>query len=127
MKYTIKQYAEALHDALEEARDDDARKSMIRRFMMALRRNRASMHLERIIAAFEKYYLSKRNVRKIEIRTASELKEEDRKTIADLTGKNAIIDVIIQPDLLAGMTITIDDELMIDASGKRRLERLFTK
>ena len=126
MRYAVKQYAESLHDAFAEAKGDEAKRSVIRRFVILLYSHRASVHLERILAGFEKYYLQKRGLRKIEIRTASGLKQTDRKMVADLAGKNAIIDEVLQPDLLAGITITIDDETMIDASGKRRLERLFT-
>jgi F0F1-type ATP synthase delta subunit len=127
LKYTAKHYAQALHDALENAKTGNERKNIVRQFMAALCRNRASMQLERILAAFEKYYLAKRGLKKIEITTASGLEDIQRKEIMEIVGKNATFDEIIRPDLLAGVTFTIDGELMIDATAKRRLNRLFVR
>ena len=127
MRYSIKQYAVAFHDALEKAETKEERKEMIRRFMFLLRKHRASANLERIIAAFDKHYLTSRGLKKIEIQTPSGLDEKTRREISTLAGEKAMIDEIIQSELLAGIRIMIDNELLIDASGKKRLERLFTK
>lgn len=125
MRFTIFQYARALHDALENATTDEDRAKMIRRFLLLLRIHSASGNLSRILSAVEKFYCRSRGLRKIAVETSSGLSNTARGEIRKIFGENIVLDEVVLPELLAGIRITVDDELLIDASGKRQLEYLF--
>lgn len=126
MKYRITQYAEALHGALKAA-PASKRREIMRRFAALLTRHRMSGKSDLVVAAYEKIVLQESGMRKVSIASAAPVTEQLKKEIGGILGKKILIKEETHPELLAGIKILIDNELLIDASAKRQMERIFQK
>ena len=126
MKYRVSQYAEALA-AATEGKNEAEQKRIVKRFSDLLLRHRVIGRARMIYAAYEKIVLQKKGMRSVRIETASPASEKIKKEIHAMLGKNIHIEEITNPDLLGGITIVVDDEILIDASVKRQMGNLFRK
>ncbi len=124
MKYRIAQYAQALHAALKDAPASKQKETM-RRFAALLTRHRMSGKSDLIVGSYEKIILSEGGVRKVSIESAAPMSERLKKEIGEIMGKKIVVEEKTRPDLLAGIKILVDDELLIDASARRQIERIF--
>ena len=126
MRYRVIQYAEALHAALRE-KPMSQQQEIMRRFAALLTRHRMSGKSDLIVAAYEKIVLQENGVRKVRIESASPVSGQLKKEIGDILGKKVQIEETVNPRLLAGVKILVDDELLIDASAQRQVEKIFSK
>jgi len=126
MKYATGQYAVALSAALTNAPAAE-RPALIRRFLVMLRKNKDSRRLDAIIAKVEKQSLADQGLQKVSVASASPLTPELKKEIAATLDKKPLWEETVDPALLGGIRILIDDELLIDASARRQVERMFRK
>ena len=123
MRYNVRQYGEALLGALDGKREG-GRKEVVKRFLSLLRKNHDSGKLSRIIQEMERRYLRVAGLRKVEITAASPLGANIKKELKEIFGKEMLLEEKVNPEILAGMRILVDEELFIDASAKRRLEEI---
>ncbi len=126
MKYATGQYATALGAALTNVPAAE-RPALIRRFLVMLRKNKDSRRLDAIIAKVEKQSLADQGLQKVSVASASPLTPELKKEIAATLDKKPLWEETVDPALLGGIRILIDDELLIDASARRQVERMFRK
>lgn len=126
MRYSIRQYAEALLLALED-KNKQERREVIGRFLAVLRKKRDGAKLARIIKTLELLYLKKTGFHKIVLESASPPVLKIKTEVEKILGKKIFFEERINPELLAGIRILVDEELFIDASAKRRLDTLFSK
>ncbi len=124
MKYATGQYAAALSAALADAPDAE-RSAMIRRFLAMLRKNKDTRRLGAIMRKIEKQSLADQGLHKVSVASASPLTPELKKDIAAALEKKPLWEETVDPAMLGGIRILIDDELFIDASARRRLDRMF--
>ena len=124
MKYRVSQYAEALA-AATEGKSEVAQKMIVKRFTALLARHRVIGKARMICAAYEKIVLQKKGMRSVRIETASPASEKIKKEIHAMLGKNIHIEAITNPDVLGGITIVVDDEILIDASVRRQMDRMY--
>lgn len=143
MRYKAKQYAEAFTDALADAERAgmparpsafaessagmEAAQALTRRFVELLTRHRMLAQAGRIIKAAERLLAKRAGVRRIALESASVLPQALREELAGIFGGAVWLSERVRPDLLAGVRILIDDETLIDASGKHRLAEIFQK
>lgn len=120
MRYSPKQYASALNAAIKN-KDAKDRKEIVRRFLGILSKNRDSVKLGRILKDLEMQHLRESDLRKVKIESASPLSSKVRSEIKDIFKKDIYLEEEINPKLLAGLRILVDEELFIDASAKRRI------
>ena len=99
--------------------------ALIRRFMVALRKNRDTRRLGAILRKVEKKLLADQGLQKVSVTSASPLAPAVKKEIAATLEKKPLWEETVDPSMLAGIRILIDDELLIDASARRRLDRIF--
>ncbi|OHA03586.1 MAG: hypothetical protein A3J58_00395 [Candidatus Sungbacteria bacterium RIFCSPHIGHO2_02_FULL_52_23] len=125
MKYTVTQYAEALAEALAPA-GAEKRPSMIRRFLGMLRKNKDSKLLAAIVRKTERRWLADQNLHKVAVTSASPLTAAVKKEIEAVLTRKPMWEEKIDPAILGGMRILVDDETMIDASARSRLDRMFS-
>lgn len=123
MRYSSRQYAEALSEALE-AKQGTSRRDVVRRFLTILSRNRDRKLLPAILRHVERQWLAQNNLAKVEIAAADPIAPALRREIEDLVGKRVAWTEHHDPTLLAGVRIVVDDELLIDATALRQLARL---
>ena len=126
MKYRISQYAQALHTALDGKKKTEQH-AIARRFAGVLIRRRMIAKSHLILAAYEKLVLCARGERKVRIESAGPVPEQLKKEIRGVLDAKIHFEELVNPELLAGAKILVDDELLIDASAKKQIERMFTQ
>ncbi len=124
MKHTTGQYATALGTAFTSAPAAE-RPALIRRFMALLRKNRDTRRLGAIMRKVEKQSLADQGLHKVAVTSASPLTPELKKDIAATLAQKPLWQEIVDPAMLGGIRILIDDELLIDATARRRLDQMF--
>ncbi|MDD4989333.1 MAG: F0F1 ATP synthase subunit delta [Candidatus Pacebacteria bacterium] len=125
MKYKPKQYAEALYGVLDEKSGDE--KKLIKQFVLTLKKNRDSAKLPLILKHFEKIFTEKNGLIKVEVESAQELSPKVRKEIESAVGGKALFEEKINPKLLAGVRILLNDSIFIDSSALRHITNVFSK
>ena len=124
MKYQPRHYAKALELSMR-GKGKKERRAIARRFLSVLERHRATHRLETILHEFERQECAARGLKKITITSAAPLTAAVRRSIMKFFSGHAFLKEVTAPELLAGIQITVDDELFIDASGRRQLDRIF--
>ncbi|MBI2640515.1 MAG: F0F1 ATP synthase subunit delta [Candidatus Sungbacteria bacterium] len=123
-KYSISQYAAALILALEE-KSGSKRSETIRRFLFIVRKNKDWSKLGRIVKEAEKQSLKKQGIKKVEVESAAPLSRAVKKEIEKIIGAKVVLEEKVRPEVLAGIKVLVDDEILIDASGISQVERMF--
>lgn len=126
MKYRPLQYAEALYDTCE-GKSEAEQKKIIKKFVEVLMRHQAMHKAREIYIAYENLSLHKQGLRRVRLETVSPATEKLKQEIRVILGKNIHIEEVTNPNLLGGVKILIDNEILIDASAKRQMEDLFVK
>ncbi len=126
MKYGISKYARALYGSLE-GKSEAEQRAVARRFAEVLMRHRALGKTRAVLAAYEKISLRAQGAVKVRVESAARVPAELRKKIRGILGAKIYFEEVENAGLLAGVKILIDDELLIDASGRRQIERMFGK
>lgn len=124
MNYTPKQYAAALMGALK-GKTAVQQKDIAARLFHHLSRARTLKRLGGIVRQAERMEREKDGVVAADIQSASPLRTSVRQSIERVLGKKAVITEAVDPRLLAGIRILIDEETLIDATARRRLATLF--
>lgn len=119
MKYSPKQYAQALYESLKEAKDTAL---VFRNFYNLLVRNNDLKLLNKIIEKIEEIDKEERGVVEVKI---SSVKKLDAEIIEKLRGliKKAEIKEEVDPSLIGGLKVQIGD-LLIDGSIRAKLNKL---
>ena len=126
MKYKSAQYAEALALALDGA-DHETARARTRSFVALLKNHQMLGKADAIVKKAVRRLASRAGVTRVKIESADPLDSEVEKQVSDLFGGKVWIEEKVDPELLAGVRILIDEETLIDASGKRRLAEMFYK
>jgi F0F1-type ATP synthase delta subunit len=125
IRYTTGQYAQALLGAVE-GKSAVLRNRVFRNFFILLRKNRDTARLSAILREAERSALSKMGIKKVEVESAAGLGAFLKREISRLAGGKIYFKESVKPELLGGLAILIDEEILIDASVKRRLEVMFS-
>lgn len=122
MKYPPHIYAKALVAALgaggipADAAADN--------FLRVVRANGDEGHLRKILEEASRFARGKDGVRKVAIASARPLTPGQRATLTRFTKPGDVVEYETNPALVAGVTITVDDEMQFDGSLKSKLNRL---
>lgn len=119
MKYNPRQYAKALYESLKDVKEDEI-DSVFRNFYAILLRNNDLKLINKIIEKIEEIDKEERGVVEVEV---TGVKEIDKEKIRNIIGEKAEIKQKIDPTLIAGLKIQIND-LLIDGSLKAKLNKL---
>lgn len=125
MRYTVTQYSEALAAALADAAADK-QPQMIRRFLHLLQKNKDAKLLGAIVRKTERQWFGSQKLHRVAVASASPIQPAVKKEIEAALDKKPVWEETIDPSLLGGIRVLIDDELLIDASARRRLDRMFS-
>lgn len=125
MKHPAATYAAAF---LEAVKSRKISAEALRRFLKMLRRNGDLVKLPEILKNIESLYYKKEGITKVEVVSARMLrKDKIEKALRECFGAKLAVEFLLYPGLIGGVILKINDELVIDASVKRRLEQLFVK
>lgn len=127
--YTVQQYAHTLYEVLEDTHSKDHQK-VIDNFVNILVENNDSGLYQEIIKEVKKIEQEKKDKKTVEIITARPLKAQEEQTlfesINDCLGKNVEFKKAVDQGLISGLVIKVDD-VVIDGSVKKRLEKMKSK
>lgn len=124
MKFTVKQYAESLHEVIEQSSPKEHDK-IINNFIGILKSNGDLAAYEKIVLEYEKLITLKANTSNIEITTASGANPSPTllKELNRYAKEQAIITKTTDDSIIGGVIIKVDDTL-IDASLKTQLNSM---
>ncbi len=126
MKYTTKQYANSLLSALE-GKSDKVQGETLQRFLGILARNGDAPKRNQIMAELKRAHLKKNKIHEVEVQMAANSPATLKKDLESALGKNILFKDILNPNILGGIKILIDDETLIDASVRTQLDRMFAR
>lgn len=131
MKNKIKLYAEALAEFMIEGMDQ----KKIEKFLAFLDKNGDMGKAKQILALAESLFIKKTGRRKVILETARKIKPKQKEELIGVLSRGAgsrmagqkgdIAEEKINPDLLAGIKIIINDE-QLDLSMQNKLNKLFS-
>ena len=126
MKYSARQYAEALMDSLEGAapKDQDV---VLDNFVKILAANNDTRLVDEIAEQFRKLELQKKGIKQVEITSAHALKPQTEARIVDELNRLAHgkleVTKKVDEQLIGGVVVRLEDQVL-DASVKNNLEQL---
>lgn len=125
MKYSAKTYAQAFTAAVGKPLAPEQEHAIIKNFLALIKKNGDSYNLKKIVAKAEKLLRAKTGKRKVIVETARPVKKLET-LLRTITKKSDIIEERVNPDIIAGVRVTVNDEEQFDGSLKRKLQKLFT-
>lgn len=120
MKYSPRQYAQALYESLREIEDVD---SVFKNFYTILLRNNDLKLINKVIEKIEEIDKEERGVKEVEVTGAKKIDKDLVLKLREIIGNKTEIQEKIDPDLIGGLKIQIND-LLIDGSIKGKLNKL---
>ncbi|MBI3420836.1 MAG: F0F1 ATP synthase subunit delta [Candidatus Sungbacteria bacterium] len=126
MRYTPKQYATTLLAALHR-KSTEERRQIIANFAAVLHRHRMWAQRKRVLAEVEKLAVRQSGLHKLLVSSAAPLDPKIQQELSHIFHDKVLMATRVIPDLLAGITILLDDELLIDASGRTGLAILLKR
>ena len=125
MKFNHNQYAQALHEALQETSPKD-HDTVIENFIEILKQKGDLAEYEKIIAAYEVYDRDQRGITEVEVTTAQGATTVNKSLIDDLNkivSNDIEVKEKVNSNLIGGVVIRAGDTL-IDGSIKHHLDEL---
>jgi len=123
MKYPPEIYAKVL--AGESLKKDLSGEDIFKRFLEVIRKNGDMIGIKKILAALSREEARRSGGRVVKIESARVLGEKTVSRIREKFGVKDILSETVNPRLVAGVRITIDDEKEIDNSLSHKLRALF--
>lgn len=123
MKYSAHLYAKALDAALLDPKADQAR--IAKNFLALVRRNGDEAYLRKILEEAGRFARGRGMIQKVTIESARELTKPQRDLVKRYLKPDDIVEHEIDPGLIAGITIIVNDEMQFDGSLKAKLDSLF--
>lgn len=124
MKYTTKHYAKALLSVLSE-KSAHERNVILQKFIKIISKHGALKNLGFILQETERQYLKNSETKKILLESVAPAPEELKHEIKTILGRKNLILEKINPGILAGIKIVVNNELLVDASARTQLRKLF--
>jgi len=125
MKYPAHIYAKALAEAIATTKGKAAEDAVVKNFIALVRRNGDEAHIRKLVEEAARMVRGKSGVRKVTIETARALKAPQRKLLDHFIKGGDIVEERIDPALVAGVKIILDDELQFDGSLKGKMDKIF--
>ena len=126
MRYSAKQYAQALMDSLADTDPKDSDK-VLDNFVKVLAENNDIRLFEQISEEFHKMELAKKGIKQVEVTSAHPINHENEKEILHELNKlvkgNYELKKKVDESLIGGVVLRMDDQ-MLDASVKNNLQQL---
>lgn len=126
MKFTAKNYAQALHEALETTAPADADK-ILDNFVQILASNNDLRMFEQVASEFHKQELARKGIKQAVVTSAGTINQSNEQGILDALNKivksKVELDKKIDPNLIGGVVVQVDD-LLIDGSVRSNLHEL---
>lgn len=125
MNYSPRAYARALAELAVGKKSPRERKLLVQNFLALVKRRGKEHDLKKIAAHAEMFMRRMSGARNVVIETARPVSPSPKESLRKLFRATDFIEERVKPELVAGISVTIDDEMRFDGSLKRKLDRLF--
>jgi len=122
MKNKTKLYGKVLAEVILDGKIED--KKIVNNFVKILIDSGQEREAKEILDLAEDIVLAKQGKRKIVFETARHVTPNQRKTLESFVEKGDIVKEKINPELIAGIKIIIDNSRQFDASMQGKLQRI---
>ncbi len=128
MKYPAHIYAKALVEVLSDSTKTGSRSDEViaKNFLELVERNGDAGHLKKILEEASRFARGRSGVRKVTIESARALSASQKDAIKHFMKAGDVVEERIDPSLIAGVKITLNEELQFDGSLKNKLNRVFS-
>lgn len=126
MKHSPQIYAKAFSEIASEPSADKKANVFVKNFLKLIEKNNDQHQLKKIFREAEKLVREKTGKRKIVLETARPVKKFDT-AIKKIVKKGDVIEEKINPELIAGIKIILNDEMQFDGSMQKKIKSLFVK
>ena len=130
MKVSIRKYAEALSESLKGEKDSAQATGKIENFLLLLQKRKKTKMLKRFLEVFTKIWHEKNGKISVKVVLPENPTEKDLDSLAkyldEMLGKKAVLEVVVDPKVIGGMKLLMDDSV-IDGTVKKNLEMLKIK
>ena len=123
MKYPIDSYAKALAAAIASQKGNAGQ--IEGNFVAILKKNGDESHAKKIVREAERFLRKGDGTKKIMLASARQLKKSPKEILGTTLGPEDACETEILPELIAGLTITINDDFRFDGSLKGKLDKIF--
>jgi len=119
-----KLYAKALSDVISKKMSAAEEKKVIENFLKLLAKTGKEKKAKEILSLAEDLLLSKQGKRKIIFQTARKMTASQKKLLRDFVRDGDVIKEKIDPELIAGIKIIINDSRQFDSSMQSKLQNI---
>jgi F0F1-type ATP synthase delta subunit len=124
VKHSPQIYAKAFSEIASESSADKRANVLVKNFLKLVEKNNDQRQLKKIFQEAEKLVREKTGKRKIVLETARPVKKLDN-AVKKFIKKGDILEEKINPDLIAGLKIILNDEKQFDGSMQKKIKQLF--
>lgn len=124
MRYSIKNYGQALAEAISD-KEGSHKEDIARNFVKMLSGSGDEAHSAKILKEAERILRRADGARAITIESARPLSVEQKKSLAAFSKSGDAISYEINSRLIAGVRMLIDEEREFDGSLRGKLDKLF--
>jgi len=114
-------YAKALVEVLSDPKANG--ESAAKHFLALVKKNNDEGHLKKILEEASRFARSKSGVRKVTVESARELNTKQKEAVKKFIKAGDVVVERIDPELIAGIRIILNDELQFDGSLKNKLNK----
>jgi F0F1-type ATP synthase delta subunit len=128
MKYAPHIYAKALVEVLSDTKRTSGKDDAViaKNFLALVRRNNDEAHLKKILEEAGRFARVHSGVRKVTVESARALGPAQRKAVEHFIKPGDVVDERIDPELIAGIRIILNDEMQFDGSLKNKLNHVLS-
>ncbi len=126
MKYSPRLYAAAFADIASRKLGAAEQAKIVKNFLAVILKNNDTHELKKILAETDRLLREKTGTRKVVLETARDLKPSPQAILKHFLKKSDVVETNINPDLIAGLRLTINDQEQFDGSLKRKIDKLFS-
>ena len=123
MRYPIKKYAQALYESTV-GKSEHEQEKISKAFVALLAAYNDSSLLSRIIEYYSRVRRRSEGLTKVDLTTADKASVKIKTELKKKLGERLEIDEKIDPNVLGGIKLIINDEYLIDGTFQSRVERL---
>jgi len=124
MKYPVTAYAKALGEAIT-ATEGRRNEEIIKNFLALVRKNGDEARLPKILHETEQFLREKDGTKQFVVESARPLEKRAEALFKGMEKPGDSFEEKIDPELIAGVKITVNGERQFDGSLKGKLDKLF--
>jgi len=123
MKHSIDNYANSLFSLIQK--NPQKFDEYFKNFLLLIKKNKDSLMLKKIILKVQDLLLKMTGNKRIVIESARVLTDQQLSKIKQQFSSQDLIETKINPDIIAGLKITIDNEKILNVSLDHKLKQIF--